>query len=391
MNVERDIAGFALPFAAGVLVTAYAGAIFCGYSSYVHFIALLGIFCSAMVLLQRRIHDFHPSFIYSLIAVAALGCGAFSAATAISMSDMPLSGLEIHCRRFGLAMQRLIDTIPFDSDNTNSLTKALLTGERADLSDEIKNAFRESGASHILALSGLHLGIIYGILSKSLAILGNSKKMRILRSAMIICMCGIYTLSTGAGDSLVRALIFIMLREIAESTCRYHGLGQILLVSLIIQLVLDPLAIRSVSFQLSYAAMAGIAFIYPWLQGFWERAAVFRVDTTAQSRQIARFKWLLRPVTGMVDKVMKWCWNTVALSIACQITTAPLAYMYFGTFPLYFMLTNLLTLPLTGLLIPTALTTICLHALGYCPAFLIHATEWMASTLVRILEVISTM
>ena len=391
MNVERDIAGFALPFAAGVLVTAYAGAIFCGYSSYVHFIALLGIFCSAMVLLQRRIHDFHPSFIYSLIAVAALGCGALSAATAISMSDMPLSGLEIHCRRFGLAMQRLIDTLPFDSDNTNSLTKALLTGERADLSDEIKNAFRESGASHILALSGLHLGIIYGILSKSLALLGNSKKMRILRSAMIICMCGIYTLSTGAGDSLVRALIFIMLREIAKATCRYHGLGQILLVSLIIQLVLDPLAIRSVSFQLSYAAMAGIAFIYPWLQGFWNRAAVFRVDTTAQSGQLSRFKWLLRPVTGMVDKVMKLCWNTVALSIACQITTAPLAYMYFGTFPLYFMLTNLLTLPLTGLLIPTALTTICLHALGYCPAFLIHATEWMASTLVRILEVISTM
>ena len=383
MNVERDIAGFALPFAAGVLVTAYAGAIFCGYSSYVHFIALLGIFCSAMVLLQRRIHDFHPSFIYSLIAVAALGCGALSAATAISMSDMPLSGLEIHCRRFGLAMQRLIDTLPFDSDNTNSLTKALLTGERADLSDEIKNAFRESGASHILALSGLHLGIIYGILSKSLALLGNSKKMRILRSAMIICMCGIYTLSTGAGDSLVRALIFIMLREIAKATCRYHGLGQILLVSLIIQLVLDPLAIRSVSFQLSYAAMAGIAFIYPWLQGFWERAAEF-FQSNSSDRTASH-------LSGLVSYPGRWIWNTVALSIACQLTTAPLAYMYFGTFPIHFMLTNPLTLPLTGLLIPTALTTICLHALGYCPALLIHATEWMASTLVRILEVISTM
>ena len=174
-----------------------------------------------------------------------------------------------------------------------------------------------------------------------------------------------------------------MLREIAKATCRYHGLGQILLVSLIIQLVLDPLAIRSVSFQLSYAAMAGIAFIYPWLQGFWERAAEF-FQSNSSDRTASH-------LSALVSYPGRWIWNTVALSIACQLTTAPLAYMYFGTFPIHFMLTNLLTLPLTGLLIPTALTTICLHALGYCPAFLIHATEWMASTLVRILEVISTM
>ena len=383
MNVEREIAGFALPFAAGVLATAYAGAIFCGYSSYVHFIALLGIFCPIMLLLQRRIHDFRPYFIWSLIVVAALGCGMLSATTAISLFDMQQSALGIHCRKLGIAMQRLIDTIPFASENTNSLTKALLTGERADLSGHIKNAFRESGASHILALSGLHLGIIYGILSKSLALLGNSKKMRILRSIIIICICGIYTLSTGAGDSLVRALIFIALREIAKVTCRYHGLGQILLVSLIIQLVLDPLAIRSISFQLSYAAMAGIAFIYPWLQGFWNRASEF-FQSNSSDRTASH-------LSGLVSYPGRWIWNTVALSIACQLTTAPLAYIYFGTFPIHFMLTNLLTLPLTGLLIPTALATICLHALGYCPAFLIHTTEWMASTLVRILEVISTM
>ena len=87
----------------------------------------------------------------------------------------------------------------------------------------------------------------------------------------------------------------------------------------------------------------------------------------------------------------RWIWNTVSLAIACQITTAPLAYMYFGTFPVHFMLTNLLTLPLTGLLIPSALLTMCLTAIGCCPSILVHATEWLTCTLVWLLEVISAM
>jgi hypothetical protein len=81
----------------------------------------------------------------------------------------------------------------------------------------------------------------------------------------------------------------------------------------------------------------------------------------------------------------------VALSIACQITTGPLAYAYFGTFPMHFMFTNLLSLPLTGLLIPCALLTVVLSTLGCCPQILTQATEWLVSTLVWMLKVISTM
>ena len=383
MNVERDIAGVALPFTIGILITAYAGAIFGARFSYVQFFALLVIFCSTVLLLQRRKIDFHPHLMWTLVSTAALGCGVLSAATAISLFDMPQSWLEIHCHSLGQAMQEMIDRIPFLSEDTTALVKALLTGERADLSAYIKNAFRESGASHILALSGLHLGIIYGILSKTLSILGNSRQLKNVRSVIIILVCGIYTMSTGAGDSLVRALIFIALREVAKITCRYHGLGQILLASLVIQLAIDPLAIRSVSFQLSYAAMAGIAFIFPWLQGFWNRAADY-FQTKNSNKTISR-------LSRIIVHPGRWIWNTVALSIACQITTAPIAYMYFETFPIHFMLTNLLTLPLTGLLIPVALITLCFSAIGCCPIFLVHITEWITGTLIGILKIISTM
>ena len=406
MNVERDIAGFALPFAAGVLITAYAGSLFCGDFSSVSFIASIVIFVAVFLLLNRREYGLGAYVSWVVAGTAAFGCGMLAAATAASLFKTPEPGFLVACRRIGTSLQTMIDSIPFSSEGTSALIKALLTGERSGLSSEIKSAFRDSGASHILALSGLHLGIIYGILSKLLSILGNSPVMRILRSILIILICGIYTLATGAGDSLVRALIFISLREIAKAVSRYHGLGQILLASLIIQLVIDPLAVRSVGFQLSYAAMAGIAFIYPWLQEFWDRAAEFLNQTTSHLRtspevteeetspefpEESHGKTGLKCAGLLISWPARWIWNTVSLAIACQITTAPLAYMYFGTFPVHFMLTNLLTLPLTGLLIPSALLTLCLTAIGCCPSILVHATEWLTCTLVWLLEVISAM
>ena len=367
MNVEREIAGFALPFAAGVLVAAYAESLFCGDFSLSHFSVLLLIFVAVFFLLRRTELYLGTYMLRVLVGIAALGCGMLSAATSMAIIDMPMSDFSAFCRDIGTGLQTRIDSIPFRSEDTSALIKALLTGERNGLSSAIKSAFRDSGASHILALSGLHLGIIYGILSKSLSVFGGSRTMRTVSSVLVISICGIYTLATGAGASLVRALIFITLREVARLTGRYHGLGQILLASLVIQLVIDSLAIRSVSFQLSYAAMAGIAFVYPWLQAFW------RYDS------------------GLVLKPLRWIWNTVALSIACQITTAPLAYMYFGTFPVHFMLTNLLSLPLTGLLIPSALLTVGLSVLGCCPPVLIKVTEWLVCALICLLDVISSM
>ena len=406
MNVEREIAGFALPFAAGVIVTAYAESLFCGEFPYISFIASLIIFIAVFTLLNRKEYRLGAYVSWGLIGAAAYGCGTLAAATAASLFKTPEPEFMLTFRRIGTSLQTMIDSIPFSSESTSALIKALLTGERSGLSAELKSAFRDSGASHILALSGLHLGIIYGILSKVLSILGNSRLMMISRSVLIVFICGIYTLATGAGDSLVRALIFISLREIAKAASRYHGLGQILLASLIIQLVIDPLAVRSVGFQLSYAAMAGIAFIYPWLQGFWERAVEFLNQTAGHwgtSPEVPEEEAFPEVPEGRHEKTglkraglliswpAKWIWNTVSLAIACQITTAPLAYMYFGTFPVHFMLTNLLTLPLTGLLIPSALLTMCLTAIGYCPLVMVHITEWLACTLVWLLEVISTM
>ena len=93
----------------------------------------------------------------------------------------------------------------------------------------------------------------------------------------------------------------------------------------------------------------------------------------------------------MLTKCARWIWNSAAMSIACQITTGPIAYIYFGTFPSQFILTNLIALPLTGLIIPMTLLTLAANQSGICIRMLTDCTEWLVTALCESLSLLSTM
>ena len=163
--------------------------------------------------------------------------------------------------------------------------------------------------------------------------------------------------------SLVRACLFVLIGEtVRHFPGRRRSLTTVLLAALTLQLLFSPLSIRSVGFQLSYLAMAGIALVYPLLKD-----------------------WYPAPQGG--KNPFRWMWNNAALSVSCQVFTAPLVALRFGTFAPYFLLTNLLALPLTELLILSALATLLLGPSTFLPAL----TDRLASLLVRLLEIISTM
>jgi competence protein ComEC len=262
-------------------------------------------------------------------------------------------------------LRHFIDGIPFPSAGTAPLLKALLTGDRSGLSQDTVRVFRESGGAHLLALSGLHIGILYLLLTRLLWPLGNSPRARRLRYALIVLAAGLFTLMTGASPSIVRAFLFIFLNETARIACRPRDPLRILSTALLIQLVLTPSAITSTGFQLSYLAMAGIFLLFPILEGWYPKGSRY-------------------------DPVRK-VWEAAALSISCQVFTGPLAWFRFHTFPTFFLLTNLFALPLTTLLMGSAVTTLVLQGIHCCPGFLLHATDWLCRTLVWILQVISSM
>ena len=262
-------------------------------------------------------------------------------------------------------LRAFIDGIPFPSEGTAPLLKALLTGDRSGLSQDTVRVFRESGGAHLLALSGLHIGILYLLLSRLLWPLGNSPRARRIRYALIVLAAGLFTLMTGASPSIVRAFLFIFLNETARLACRPRDPLRVLSTALLIQLVITPSAITSTGFQLSYLAMAGIFLLFPILEAWY-------------------------PSSSRFDPVRK-VWEAAALSISCQVFTGPLAWFRFHTFPTYFLLTNLVALPFTTLLMGSAVTTLALQGIRCCPGFLVHATDWLCRTLVWILQVISSM
>lgn len=300
-------------------------------------------------------------------------CGALAASTNLQLSvsrQRETSWIVSAALDFCDRMQGAIDRIPFKSETTSQILKALLTGEKSGIPDEVRDAFRASGASHILALSGLHLGIIYAVVRFMTRCLGNTRKAKAARSVILVCTCGFYVLATGAGASIVRAFIFILIGECARLSGRPAGLRKVMMAALLIHVAIMPSAIKEVGFQLSYAAITGIAYIFPWLQGFW-------------------------PGDRHKDAVLTRCarriWDSAAMSISCQITTGPLAYTYFGTLPTQFILTNMIALPLTGIIIPMALATLITCSLGWDIGILINGTEWMVTMLCESLDLLSTM
>lgn len=367
MDGARDIAGFIIPYSAGIFISvvgaAALGSLIGPAASVSSAIAAISLII--MVLPCRK--RLKASMTWCLVALAGAACGIMCGLTGFmtSWSHVADTGwLAKTALSFRLALEAAIDAIPFESSDTSALVKALLTGNRSSLPEYMTDAFRSSGASHILALSGLHLGMIYGMLIKALSILGNSSSARIIRSLLITASCGFYTLATGAGPSITRAFLFILLGEAGRITGRSHNLGNVLATALLIQLTTNPLSAGSVSFQLSYAAMAGIAFIYPFLNRLWPLGA---------------------------SGPLGWIWKSAAMSISCQLTTGPVAWYYFGTIPQYFLLTNMIALPLTGIIIPGAILTIVLSMAGLCPDILIKSLEGIIVVMTDALEIISTM
>ena len=186
-----------------------------------------------------------------------------------------------------------------------------------------------------------------------------------VRSGLIIAACTFYALMTGASPSTVRALLFISLNEILRHfPGRKKSPIAIWCCALLIQLAACPWVISSLGFQLSYLAMLGIFLLFPKLDAWF-------------------------PSEGRRKGPVKWIWSSMALSISCQVFTAPLVWLHFRTFPKHFLLTNLIALPLTSFLMFGAVACLALSAFGICPAWLVWTVDTLAGALQYCLSIIA--
>lgn len=254
-----------------------------------------------------------------------------------------------------------IEAIPFADRGNAALVKALILGDRSTLDRSTMMMFRKAGAAHLLALSGMHLGIIYAMVDRCLLIMGNSPLSRRIRSISVIAVTWAYTMMCGAGPSLMRAWLFILLRESGKALYRPQNPQDIFCMALILHIIISPLEVSSLGFQLSYSAMMGIVFLWPEMRKWYnDRGA------------------------------MQWIWQLSSLSICAQAFTAPLTLAHFGTFPKYFLITNLVAAPLMSVVMICAVAEMTIQGCGIEAPWLVHALEYPMNMLVKLLEVIAS-
>lgn len=214
-----------------------------------------------------------------------------------------------------------------DDDQTYAVLAAMTLGDKSTLSDDVKDVYSVTGASHVLALSGLHLGIIYMLLSVLLA----GRRRFWLSQVVIILSIWSFAFLTGLSTSIVRSATMISIYGLLSVGGRNRSSLNVLCFTAIVMLLFSPQMLFDVGFQLSFMAVLSILLFMPLLG------------------QMVSVRFL------MEHPVWRWLWSTIAVSLTAQIGVAPLIAYYFGRFSTYFLLTNLFVLPLATLILYGAL------------------------------------
>ena len=260
---------------------------------------------------------------------------------------------------FGMAAKirkHIIENLKKENFGSEELgvIQALLLGQRNEIKAEINEDYKNAGAYHILALSGLHIGILLGLLHFLLKPLELLTKGRTLKLVIIFLLLWGFALLAGLSASILRAVTMFSFVAYALYLNRPTSHFNILALSLFfILLLLDPLLLFQVGFQLSYAAVFSIVWIYPILQKLW-----------------APQNWFF-----------KKGWELVSVSIAAQLGVLPISLFYFHQFPGLFLVSSLLILPFLGFILGFGILVIALSLVNSLPPILVTTYDtvirWM--------------
>lgn len=203
-----------------------------------------------------------------------------------------------------------------------SIALALLIGNKEELASETIDAYSKSGAMHILAVSGLHVGIVYLVFNQVLFFL-EKPKLKKWKIVLLILLIWMYAFLTGGSASVLRAATMFTFIAIGKNLQQHVNIYNIIAASAWVLLVYDPYLLWQVGFQLSYLAVIGILLLHNKIYGLYVSN------------------------NNIIDKI----WNISAVSIAAQIATFPLSLYYFHIFPNYFLLANLFVIPLATFIV----------------------------------------
>jgi len=236
-----------------------------------------------------------------------------------------------------------------------AVVAAMALGDKSQLTKDLRETYAVTGASHVLALSGLHLGIIYTLLS----LLLNRRRWQIVSQVVIIVCIWLFVFLVGMSASVVRSAVMLTVYGLLSLGHRDKMSVNTLAFAAIVMLLFNPRSLFDIGFQLSFMAVLSILLYYPLFEGVWSQSFLLN------------------------HRVFKWVWTMLAVSCAAQIGVAPLIAYYFGRFSNYFLLTNFIVVPAATLILYLSLVVLLIPAFAYLLIYIVNTLNllllWMAT------------
>ena len=224
-----------------------------------------------------------------------------------------------------------------------AVVAAMALGDKSALTKELKNVYSVTGASHVLALSGLHLGIIYTLIS--FLIVG--RRWQTVSQLFCILSIWAFVFLVGMSVSVVRSAIMLTVYALLSLGHRDKMSVNTLAFAALVMLLVSPRSLFDIGFQMSFVAVLSILLWLPVFMGVFSE------------RFLMEHRWV------------KWCWGMVAVSVAAQTGVAPLIAYYFGRFSSYFLLTNFIVIPAATLILYLSLVVLLIPRLAYLLIYIV--------------------
>lgn len=258
-----------------------------------------------------------------------------------------VSKLERSRNYFLSQRARLLDRLSENGvdGNVYAVVAAMTLGDKSQLTKELRETYTVTGAAHVLALSGLHLSIIYTLLSLFFC----RQRWQIVSQVLIVISIWLFVFLVGMSSSVVRSAVMLTVYALLSLGDRNRISVNTLAFTAIIMLMVHPLSLFDIGFQLSFLAVLSILIWYPVFEGVIPQSFL------------------------MSHRLVRWLWSLLAVSCAAQLGTAPLIAYYFGRFSSLFLITNLVVLPFAPLIIYLTLAVLFIPSLAYILVYIVSA------------------
>lgn len=309
---------------------------------------IIGDVIKAKTVLQHNSSNKNPNqFDYSkYLADKQIYAQVYINKKEITIHKIPKKDIWYYSGRLHSRIVRNLEKANFNKEEMN-VALALILGQQQEISSDIIQDYQYSGATHILSVSGLHVGFIMVFINFILKPIPNTRKGSLIKLLSILLSLGAFAIISGLSPSVLRSVVMFSFLAIGNHLRRSGSIYHTLLVSMLLILLFEPYFLFDVGFQLSYLALFFIVWLQPLLKQIW---------TPKRKIQIT-------------------IWNALTVSFAAQIGTLPLCLYYFHQFPGLFFVTNIVIIPILSFIMIAGIIVMIWAIFISPPLFIIEIFE----------------